>query len=414
MCTPLSRRRGSVTILVAICLIALLGFVALSVDGGLLLDDRQKVQSAADTAALAAADQLYLYYRTNQGLDSNSAAANAAKAAAKASGFTNVTVNVPPQSGTFSGLPGYAEVIVKYSQKRYFSTIFGSSDVPVTARAVAYGYWGPFKVGVMVLNPTASGALTTTGSGTVNVAGVPTIVDSNSPTAVTGTGGGASLTSSEFDITGVPGTSGGGTYNGTVYNGQPPIPDPLAYLPAPDPSTLTLQSKNQTHISGNGNTTLYPGVYNDGITISGQGNVTLMPGIYYMNGGGFSITGQGGVTANGVMIYNAPQSSSDVINLSGTGAMVMSPPTSGTYQGISLFQARGSTNTMYVTGNGFDTITGTFYTANGTLNVSGNGAQDVIGSQYISNQLVVNGNGAFTVSWDADNTARTRIIRLVE
>ena len=59
-------------------------------------------------------------------------------------------------------------------------------------------------------------------------------------------------------------------------------------------------------------------------------------------------------------------------------------------------------------------MTGTFYTAGGTLNVTGNGSNDTIGSQYISYDLVVNGNGAFNADWNANNTAKTRIIRLVE
>jgi Flp pilus assembly protein TadG len=46
------RRRGSIVILVAICLIALLGIVALALDGGVLLDQRRHVQAAADALAL--------------------------------------------------------------------------------------------------------------------------------------------------------------------------------------------------------------------------------------------------------------------------------------------------------------------------------------------------------------------------
>ena len=76
-----------------------------------------------------------------------------------------------------------------------------------------------------------------------------------------------------------------------------------------------------------------PGVYHGGIAISGQANLTMEPGIYYMDGGGFSFTGQGNLVANGVMIFNAPKKTSDVVSISGTGSIVMSPPTSGHLQG---------------------------------------------------------------------------------
>jgi hypothetical protein len=59
-------------------------------------------------------------------------------------------------------------------------------------------------------------------------------------------------------------------------------------------------------------------------------------------------------------------------------------------------------------------MSGTFYTAHGTLSVSGNGTTDVIGSQYISYNMVLGGNGSFQVNWNTDQTARTRLIGLVE
>jgi len=140
----------------------------------------------------------------------------------------------------------------------------------------------------------------------------------------------------------------------------------------------------------------------------------MAPGIYYMQGGGFAFVGQGDLNASGVMIFNAPQSSSDVINVSGTGATTLTPPTSGFYQGFALWQARASANVVTVTGNGNQAMTGTFYAAKGLLNVTGNGGDNVIGSQYISDTLVVNGNGAFSVNWDNDAAAHTRFIGLVE
>jgi Flp pilus assembly protein TadG len=406
------KRKGAVVPLVAVSLAMILGFVAIAIDGGLLLDRRQCVQSTADAAALAAANDLYSNYISNKGLDPNGTAAAAASTVAAANGFPNITVNIPPLSGPFTGQAGYAEVYVNYSQQRYFSTIFGSKPVPISCRAVATGRWAPVKDGILVLNPTAPGAATITGGGSVTVSGVPFIINSNAANAGTGTGNGTVI-ASEFDIGGVPGTSGG-TWLGPVNNGQAPTPDPLAYLPEPNPNTMQIQSNHPTHVSGTNTTTLLPGVYKGGISVTGQGQLVMQPGIYYMEGGGFSFTGQGGLLANGVMIVNAPNSNSDNISINGSGSIIMSPPSSGLYAGISLWQARSATNTVQVTGNGGSSISGTFYAAGGQLNVSGNGTNDVIGSQYISNTLVVNGNGSFSVNWNVNDVAKLRIIGLVE
>src|SRR5690606_33525407 len=121
-----------------------------------------------------------------------------------------------------------------------------------------------------------------------------------------------------------------------------------------------------THLA-NGTQVLEPGTYRGGISVSGKGNLNMAPGVYYMDGGGFQFSGQGNLVAEGVMIFNAPTKSSDVVSISGTGSIVMSPPTGGIYQGLTLFQARSSTNTMTVSGGGYMDISGTFYTANGLL-----------------------------------------------
>jgi hypothetical protein len=372
------------------------------------------VQSAADAAALAAAEDLFLNWNTNAGLDPSGTAQAAAQASAAANGFPNPTVNIPPLSGPFTGLPGYAEVIITYSQQRYFSRVFGSAPITIQARAVAEAGYKAAKVGILVLNPTAPGAVTDTGGGTVTISGsAPLIVDSSDPAAVTVTGGGT-VTATEIDVTGTPGISG--TVNAPVNSGQPPTPDPLVYLPPPDTSTMPVY--NAVHLSS-GTLTINPGVYQGGISVSGGSstNPTILimnPGIYVMQGGGFTLKGWGTLTAIGVMIYNAPQSNSDVINFAGNGAFTLSPPTTGIYAGISLFQDRSSTNTVSVSGNGGSSMTGTFYVAGGTLSVTGGGTNSIIGSQYISNNLVVNGNGAFTVNWDPNQVAKTRVLRLVE
>src|SRR5207253_9223058 len=114
-------------------LIGLVGVAAIALDGGLLQDNKRRVQNAADAAAIAAANVLFKNYPnlTTSNYDPGSAAATAAKQASSDNGYahdgttTTVVVNIPPTSGPFTSTIGYAEVIVTYHQPRYFSSIWG-------------------------------------------------------------------------------------------------------------------------------------------------------------------------------------------------------------------------------------------------------------------------------------------------
>jgi hypothetical protein len=431
------RRRGTVVVAVGVCLVGMLGVIALSLDGGLLLDKRRQAQAAADAAALAGGSELFRTIFTNGGLDNGPLPTKTGPAAgtirqfckdiAKANGFEDgengvtVEVYIPPISGQFVGRSGHVEVKITCHQRRFFSRIFGPSDeIPIGARAVARGKRTSINNGIIVLNPTQKGSFSTAGGANVDVGGsASVIVDSNHPEAMIANGGGTVTSEAGYDVTGVPGwsTPGGGSFTGPIHSGQEPTPDPLRNIPEPDPSTLLVRStKRITHSSAN-TLTLKPGLYEGGISVSGKGNIVLEPGLYYMRGG-FSFSGQGSLTGYGVTIFNYPMSTSDAIDLSGQGAITLTPPMDGTYQGITLFQARTSTYqpTVSVTGTGSAPLymTGTFYVPKAQLKVTGNGTEDTIGSQYISDTLTLGGNGSFNVNWDPSLVPGIREVWLVE
>src|SRR5207244_2014700 len=100
-------RRGIVAALGIVCLVAVIGMVVIAVDGGVLFDERRQVQLAADAAALAGAVDLFTNSKTNDGKDPKGTAQTSALTTAAANGFTTnnstITVNIPPQSGPFTG-----------------------------------------------------------------------------------------------------------------------------------------------------------------------------------------------------------------------------------------------------------------------------------------------------------------------
>lgn len=393
----------------------MVGVVAFAVDGGVLLDDQQQLQAGADAAALAAATDLFTNYPTNQGADRAGTAAQSAQTTAAANGFssdsngTTVTVNIPPQSGAFAKQAGYAEVILQRQQNRYFSTIFGSSAITVTARAVARGMQKPsVNASILLLDPSGQGAYTNRGNALL-AAGAPILINSASSQAAQ-LSGDIAVMAPQMNIVGNYDTNGNATLLAKVSTGVTATPDPLANLPVP--SNLAMQSSSPATYSG-GSYTLQPGIYNGGIALTSSAEITLQPGVYYLNGGGLNVTGQASLSGNGVLIYNSPLSSTDAINLRGQGAISLSPAMSGIYAGLTFFQDRTSPAAISLSGGSNMSLSGTIYAAAAPLNITGNGAI-TLGSQLITADLTIKGTGLFEIPWSLANVARQRDLRLVE
>jgi hypothetical protein len=388
----------------AVSLAALIAVVALAMDGGRLLAERQHMQATADASALAAAGVLYNEYPTNGGLDSQGNARNAALQMATANGVTNgtngtVTVNIPPLSGDFAGQSGYAEVIVTDQLDRSFSLLFRAGGMTVSGRAVARGIMTGQVSGVYALGTTGAPTLHIHDQTQVNVANAPVYVNNSANNAVqidnAGQTNGGSISASSFNIVGaISGTAGATTTptGGQIKTGTTPVQDPLASLPVPSTSGVPVQSTSNINING-GTRTLSPGIYQGGITIQGGANVTLLPGVYIIQGGGLAINGNGTtVQGTGVMIYNtgpAGAHNAGAINWDQNGTVSLSPPTSGPYTGISIFQDRLSNQNLTIQFNYNKTITGAIYAPAAPVQLKGvaitpGKMPDILGSTIVS------------------------------
>jgi len=122
--------------LVAMMIVALLGFAGLVIDGGNFYAERRQAQNAADEAALAAA-----YEMSYGGSDADAVAA--ALENATANGYDNdgmsntVIVNIPPTSGDFTGTPRFAEVMIDKDVPTFFIHVVVPDAGDVGARGVA-------------------------------------------------------------------------------------------------------------------------------------------------------------------------------------------------------------------------------------------------------------------------------------
>ena len=429
-----SRRPGTVLVMFTVCLIAIMGLVALVIDGGLLRAEQIRIQAVADSAALAGASQLYQNYSTSNGKDTNGSAAKDALAIAADNGYANdginstVVVNIPPASGLYAGQAGYVEVLFTSNQSRCFSNVWSSTPVAVRARTVARGAWVPFSASILSLDTGDKGAISVQGNGAFTSSGAGAYINSNSPTALSVSGGGTFQVPA-VNITG--GYSGSGI-TGTITTGAHPTPDPLAYLPAPGetgaPPVPSAGSVNKTALGGNKyQYDLYPGTYSNlpGFTngdkvIFHQASSNSNGGIFYLATGGLNSQSAQLVMATGetggVMIYNAGTGSGNTISISGdpSSSVTLSHRTDGPYTGLVLFQARTLTGDVSITGNGSFNLAGTIYAPAARINVTGNGSASGIGSQWIGRELYLAGNGSINITYNDATVARTRIIALME
>ena len=251
---------------------------------------------------------------------------------------------------------------------------------------------------VYVLDPTAGGALSVSGNANIKTTG-NVVVDSNSATAIQASGN-ASVTAPSVQVVGHVSTSGNAVVK-TLAGVPGATGDPMGGLAIPVANLLGLSSQASVNVSGNASQTINPGIYKQ-IAVSGNGRLTLCPGIYIIEGGGFTVSGNGSVSGAGVMIYNTastynPATGADgsggtfgSFTLSGNGTFSINAPTSGTYAGILLFQDRNNAQALSLSGNGMLGTNGTIYAEKAQLLLSGN---TQLTDTLIVDRLSVSGNG---------------------
>jgi hypothetical protein len=258
---------------------------------------------------------------------------------------------------------------------------------------------------VLILDPTANGALSLSGNASINIPG-NVVVDSSSKSALSASGN-ATVKAAGIDVVGKVSLSGNATLSPAPTTGVVSVPDPLAGLPGP--STAGMTNYGSVSLSGKNSSTIKPGIYSQ-ISASGNASLTLNPGLYIIEGGGFTISGNASVTATGVTIYNTgsnyPNAGGNYggITLSGNGTFSLTAATSGTYTGILIFQSHANTRALSLSGNGVAGITGTVYAPSAQVVVSGNAK---LTGSLVADELTLSGNGVSTQVADGASASDT-------
>jgi len=115
-----------------------------------------------------------------------------------------------------------------------------------------------------------------------------------------------------------------------------------------------------------------------------------------LNGGTLDVAGSASLTGNGVMIYFTTFGA-DEMDFNGSGYVTLTPPTSGPYQGISLFQDRLNNQPLYFRGSTSVQITGAIYAPAAKVEVSSTFSGNTVGGAIIADTLSLSGSAAVNV-----------------
>jgi Flp pilus assembly protein TadG len=385
VCVMLRNKRQSGQALVAatVGLVALLGATGLAIDMGYLRYQKRLEQSAADSAALAAAAEIAYNGDLAGAAEQDSLLNGFAKGGTKK---VKIDVNHNPLTGAYTANANAVEVIVSADQPVFFMKIFGVQPVTLSARAVALlGGSGP-KNCIYVLG--TAGSLDNDQN--INTPNCGMISNGN-----LGNGSG-SIIAASIGVVGSAATNG---VTPAPQTGIVAAADPLAYLPTPAGGGGCIDGTVKgSKPSGKKGApppapvaqTLFPNTYCS-IDVTGNADVTLKPGTYVVQGG-VSFGGNGTVTGVGVTIYIT--GGGGAVNLSDQVAFNLLAPAGGTYTGILFFQNSGNNSAATIDGAGGSKLQGAFYfpSAQLTINGAANKAAYMI---FVARSLELNSNVSF-------------------
>src|SRR6266581_1338917 len=376
---------GQTLVLTALMLTTFIGFVGLAADTGYFFDYRRRMTAAADDAAVAGAMEV----------DRNSISTQVvavAQAAAAANGFTHgtnnitVTVNHPPTSGYNVGNNKYVEVLINRPTPTFFLRALNIVTATLGARAVSGP--GPSYGCIQTLNPSSSGVLVESGPANLNLPTCDVIVNSTSSAGVS-LSGSACLNVRSLIVSGNQISNSSSCPSPPVITNVPPASDPFADLQAP--TIGSCDHSNAYTVSG-GTDTLYPGVYCHGIVISGGATVTFKPGLYILQNQTSNLISSSTASGTGVTFYI----DSGKAVVSGGGSVVMlSAPTSGTWESILFFQNRSDANKATFSGGATLGLEGSLYFPHAEVDFTG-GTTNTTSAAYAAYTVIVADTLKFT------------------
>lgn len=393
-------KRGTVAVIAAIIFPVVIGGFGLGAETGYWYLTQRKLQHAADIAAHAASTR-------NRAGDTKNEITTAAMNIATLSGFSpslgTIVVNTPPTSGALAGNSNSVEVVLSETRPRWFTAIFQSGPVTITARAVAR-ISGGSPVCILALSRTAPGAVTVSGSTQTALNNCDVASNSMAANSFLMSGSSAQITTGCVSAVGQAVITSGLTLTScpSVKINAPIVRDPYESVTEPlvmgacqngkvgkanSPTTVT---PTENHPSG-----VKSMRFCSGLDI--KGHVTFMPGLYIIEGGPFDFNGgnrndisASSVNGTGVTFYLRSTSN---LQLNGNVLLNLSAPTSGPFSGVLFFGARNANSvTNKITGTTGSTLQGAIYAPASLVEFAGNSTVSNGCTQVVARLVTLTGN----------------------
>ena len=379
----LADRNGSVMVIVAFAMTALIGFVALAIDVGTWYALRGRLQTAADAAAYAGVVEL----SRPQARDVNVLAS--ARDLATRNGFgpsSNATMHAAIVNNRTA-----VEVSISEPGPLFFSALFLSEGPLLRRRAVA-SLVGEEPPCLLALDPTGARALELIGAAGIDAPGCKIWVNSTHPAALYAQGA-PHVDAKEICVAGAASGRTGGL-SPVPTTACAPKPDPLAGLPGPSIGACDVTSPV---VAAGG--VLPRKVYCGGVTIAGD--VALEPGLYAFRDKGITIAGNNSLRGDGVTLYFEGQAA---FSASGTADVYLKAPKQGVYAGITIFQDRNAPLGVKSVfgGNSGKHYEGAVYMPNSHIEFYGSGAGSTTSpySMFIAHRFTFRGAGSVAIGSD--------------
>lgn len=369
--------RGQAVVLLVFGMVALLGFTALAIDGGMVYSERRHAQNAADAAAMAAAlakvnGQDWLF---------------AARQRAFSNGYSNdagnnVSVHNPPTSGQYAGNPEFIQVIITSDLDTSLIHFVYSGLVRNTVEAVARAK--PAETGPMFdghalvgLKPHGDAVVKSHGTPDTFIYGAGIFVNSDDPNKAFWQNGSGMVQLESPYVVNVVGEAlvkpGGLSPADAVLTNVPQQPyPPLVQIPPP-PCDYTVASLP----------------------------LSLVDDSIYCVTGDITINGGDVLTGHNVLIY-LPNGNN--ITFNGNATINLDGPDTGPYKGLLIYvDPRGYTSlgscTVKINGTSASSFTGTIYAPTCNVELDGTGDTNGLHSQVIGYTIDLGGTTELTIRY---------------
>lgn len=319
----LASRKANMTILMAGGISVAMFIAANTIDYISLTNQKHALQSLADRAAIASAQELVV------------SQANDARVTAVAQAFVNASYSGAQQtSATVIDSRKAVRVTVTAEPKSFFHGPMASNVSELQAEAVAEVSGGG-NICMIGLDPDAVATLKMSDSARLSAAKCAVYSNSTSPKSMWLANTARVAADMVCVAGGYQGPDTGFTQTGPTLD-CPPVSDPLRDRPKPDLASRTKCDYTNFTVRPNKDVLLRPGVYCGGILVMG-GRARLEPGVYVLRNGPLNVAA-GRLEGTDVGFFL--QGNAAIINFGRISSISLTAPRDGDMAGLLFFEDR--------------------------------------------------------------------------